>query len=1774
MQQDDIPARQGAAIDADHSSVDVKGDRVRARGAGGPHATSSEAAAAAALHGTQHRQQQQHKRAGFDRQPMRQFSASAGGRAEYTPVQSAPRSVNTRQRQAASAPAPALSGATRHVNTVGGNNNNGNNGGSGQAGGGTPYSNSRNTLVRVNPLFECRDDGGACSEADEDEVTGPAPRVTRSGNGSDSIACELPLPPAEQLDRLTPWHGSRPTTPAPESVVGPLRRREGENQDDCFSLQQQQGGANVQPILEQDAASVFAYESPYEYDASVQQQTHMYGMPTVEARPRGGGAAAAWRPVPWPMQQVLEEASASASETPCSSPPLLQQQHPRRTATGVTEEDSAVAAAAASMTSMQHSQRSQRSQQQQESQLADITPNSSLHTQHVAPDFAARASCVDFGRCASPVVVLGPSRGYRANNNSNNTSPLARSTPELGSVVRINRRARRRTPKQRYAANNRSNDENSFSTAFGQQPTADGISPSHYTADMTPTTSVRTAGMSPSVTGLTSPKPQHHQTGAWLSPGAPKYGSPKSCCTAAAAGAATHTPMHTAMGPLRLVTPTAGSPASSPASVSGRRRRRSTSAAVASTSLRSSPSPGGAGASVVVISGALSSGGRAAGVRSADCSPCAQSLRTEASRLREEVARQRLLAENVEQLENELAMRLQSETQLRQKLQTAVADARHDAMRIEVLSHLNAVMSEDLSQRDERLRGFEELVSRMYGELKIMARQGFLEPSSAATVISSPGLSQQQQPQPQPSPHSQQQQQQPPYNKATNSTAGGTTPSAASPPPPPRRRFSLTTATESLPGSPSACWPLTTPRSLGPIWGTTTSTMMTTMMTMSPGGGAVAGGGVAGGGGGGSSPGASSAVVLRSPPRGPLAVSNTAGEPGSRSPGALQGLQQSLQLTLPTTGGSVAPASAMAAGMLGLLAKLREGLSERTQQVARLESQLAEARLRLQSIEQEVSAAAAAAGGAAKNESCPRTRPEQAAPSPSPAPSPSTSQAPAALGTIQRETVAIQTSPSVFAGGSNQGLGGFGAFHPGPGSVGGGGGGGGISPLRCGEGGSGSPSPFGEVEADGWAYDESPQTTGRGSAVGSPSQGCGYIGLLSPVGPDLEDHPPAPWANSDGGGDSPPATSSISTAAAQAPAQAPVVTFFDTEQTCEAGATAHAVPVSPSASSSAEAADFPASQDAAAAADAEATAQSAAQAAAAAEAAAAAAALEASLVREAGLQAQLDNREREVMELLERTVTLESALSERDSRLTELQGYASSLAAGREALLASRDTQIGELQRQAGELDAALRGAVSEAARLRQQAAEALSRCDRQAAEVRAVEYREELLTSKLRQLEVRFLHRGDQLAELRKELSATNEQLAAMRAQAVAAQVEAAAARQAAAALQDAMDDLRRSNGLAELSWPLPPLSNTHNLHGHYHAHNQQQQPQQQNQPQPNQQQQQARDLQQQPQPPGGVAGQSALRASGGGGGGATAAAAAAAGVAPPVRDNWLTGLGRSQRHINNNHHNNNPLASSNGSDMVLLPVPAWGSSNGGGGGTGDGSGRASAGGAAAGGGGGGAHEHRGGGGSMGGGLGVGVGGSMGGGAAGSRERVIPEEEEHTFVLPGAVPSAPRPHGRWATSSVHVSPSAGGAPPGAVAVGAAGAGRELPDLRWARSGAYRCSAPGNMMPPAHLTQLQQQQQQLYLAAAAAATCNIAILGSEHVGATQSHSGNKGTWVQRFLHRKASSQEGGSSPGGGGAQVAAIATPTKRRKGGVKGIVLRKWVPSSASKTKPPKRTR
>ncbi|GIL65637.1 hypothetical protein Vafri_19218 [Volvox africanus] len=114
---------------------------------------------------------------------------------------------------------------------------------------------------------------------------------------------------------------------------------------------------------------------------------------------------------------------------------------------------------------------------------------------------------------------------------------------------------------------------------------------------------------------------------------------------------------------------------------------------------------------------AVGGGGLSSGSRSAGASPVMS--RTVQSWMREEQ-----LEENVAQLEEELARRLQGEMQLRIKLQDALTEGQSAAAQAANLLALNNGMIEEIAERDERLRAFEELVSRLYGELKAILRQG------------------------------------------------------------------------------------------------------------------------------------------------------------------------------------------------------------------------------------------------------------------------------------------------------------------------------------------------------------------------------------------------------------------------------------------------------------------------------------------------------------------------------------------------------------------------------------------------------------------------------------------------------------------------------------------------------------------------------------------------------------------------------------------------------------------------------------------------------------------------------------------------------------------------------------------------------------------------------------------------------------------------------------------------------------------------------------------
>ncbi|GLC53981.1 hypothetical protein PLESTB_000811100 [Pleodorina starrii] len=207
--------------------------------------------------------------------------------------------------------------------------------------------------------------------------------------------------------------------------------------------------------------------------------------------------------------------------------------------------------------------------------------------------------------------------------------------------------------------------------------------------------------------------------------------------------------------------------------------------------------------------------------------------------------------------------------------------------------------------------------------------------------------------------------------------------------------------------------------------------------------------------------------------------------------------------------------------------------------------------------------------------------------------------------------------------------------------------------------------------------------------------------------------------------------------------------------------------------------------------------------------------------REASLQAQLQSRDIQVFELLERNEQLEASLqaatTDRDSRVAELQTHATRLANSLQAQLWKRDAQVTDLQNQVVDLDASLQRATAEAVRYRQQCMETVEQCERYALELRGLERREELLMNKLRTLEMSLMHRGQEVDGLRAELANTTEQLAGMRDKAMAAEVDAAHARQAAASLEDQLEDLRRNIRLAQQ--PLPPSHRQQPPVSHYVA-------------------------------------------------------------------------------------------------------------------------------------------------------------------------------------------------------------------------------------------------------------------------------------------------------------------------------------------------------------------
>ncbi|GLC39570.1 hypothetical protein PLESTM_000913100 [Pleodorina starrii] len=180
--------------------------------------------------------------------------------------------------------------------------------------------------------------------------------------------------------------------------------------------------------------------------------------------------------------------------------------------------------------------------------------------------------------------------------------------------------------------------------------------------------------------------------------------------------------------------------------------------------------------------------------------------------------------------------------------------------------------------------------------------------------------------------------------------------------------------------------------------------------------------------------------------------------------------------------------------------------------------------------------------------------------------------------------------------------------------------------------------------------------------------------------------------------------------------------------------------------------------------------------------------------REASLQAQLQSRDIQVFELLERNEQLEASLqaatTDRDSRVAELQTHATRLANSLQAQLWKRDAQVTDLQNQVVDLDASLQRATAEAVRYRQQCMETVEQCERYALELRGLERREELLMNKLRTLEMSLMHRGQEVDGLRAELANTTEQLAGMRDKAMAAEVEAGSALQACCVLEDQLED------------------------------------------------------------------------------------------------------------------------------------------------------------------------------------------------------------------------------------------------------------------------------------------------------------------------------------------------------------------------------------------------
>lgn len=118
---------------------------------------------------------------------------------------------------------------------------------------------------------------------------------------------------------------------------------------------------------------------------------------------------------------------------------------------------------------------------------------------------------------------------------------------------------------------------------------------------------------------------------------------------------------------------------------------------------------------------------------------------------------------------------------------------------------------------------------------------------------------------------------------------------------------------------------------------------------------------------------------------------------------------------------------------------------------------------------------------------------------------------------------------------------------------------------------------------------------------------------------------------------------------------------------------------------------------------------------------------------EALLQEQLQARDCQVFELLERNVQLEAALAERDSRVADLQSQATHLVNSLQTQLWLRNSQITELKRNIEHLDSALQRATTEAGRLQQQSTKAEQMCQRYALELQGCERREELLMNKLR---------------------------------------------------------------------------------------------------------------------------------------------------------------------------------------------------------------------------------------------------------------------------------------------------------------------------------------------------------------------------------------------------------------------------------------------------------